>query len=162
MTGEKSKNRRKEMKWIYIYIYIYRERERESEWGIEKTKSEWEKERLLYLNMYIQERKSYCVTIFIIIMSRCLNGRNLRFSTLYNSNCMATYFPSLKPFKYDEQKRPYMTGEERMNSQAIFSNGLQHKDTPVLVDQKKLTFTSSVWTVCLLEYLPTAKDCMPR
>ena len=37
-------------------------------------------------------------------------------------------------------------GEERMNSQVTLSNGPQHMDKPVLVDQQKFTYNSSVQT----------------
>ena len=37
-------------------------------------------------------------------------------STLQNSSCSATYLPSLKPSKLDEQKMLGTAGEVRMNS----------------------------------------------
>ena len=59
---------------------------------------------------------------------------------------MATYLPSRKPFKLDQQDLRYSSEEVRMNSQAMFSYGPLHTEEQVLDGQLELIYNSSVWT----------------
>ena len=65
----------------------------------------------------------------------CFFKINLRSNTPQKGSCTATYLPSHKPSKYNEQDMRSTTGEVRMNSKATFSYGLIHIDTLVLSDQ---------------------------
>ena len=60
-----------------------------------------------------------------------------------NSNCTATYLPSLKPFKLDEQGMLDTPGKVRVNSSTTFSSGL-HMDEQVLDDQLGLIYNDCV------------------
>ena len=55
---------------------------------------------------------------------------------------MATYLPS-----QDEQNILGTAEEARTSSQATFSYGLLYRNTPVLTDQQKLIFISSIQIV---------------
>ena len=63
-----------------------------------------------------------------------------------NNSCKATYFPSLKPTKQNEEDMQNTAGESRTNSEVTFSYGLFHMVVPVLADQQELTYNSSVET----------------
>ena len=51
-----------------------------------------------------------------------------------NNSCMATYLPSHKPSKEDEQNMQSTAGEAEMNSWAMFSDRLLRIEAPVLAD----------------------------
>ena len=78
-----------------------------------------------------------------------------------NSKCTTTYLPSAKPSKLDKQDMLGIAGEEKTNSWLMFPQGFLHVNTPVLVDQQKLTFNSFLnghKDLCdkfQLSYLPT-------
>ena len=57
---------------------------------------------------------------------------------------MATYLPSLKPPKEDEQDIRNTAGEVKTNSEATFSNRPFHKDKQVLDVQLEHIYHSSV------------------
>ena len=53
----------------------------------------------------------------------------------WSSSYSASYYPSHKPSKQDLLGT---AGEVRTTSKVMFSYGLLHMDTPVMVDQQKL------------------------
>ena len=65
-------------------------------------------------------------------------------NTPQNSSCMAICLPSHKPTKSDEQDMRGTAREVKTNSKATIYYGLLHKDAPVLADQQRLTYISSV------------------
>ena len=85
-------------------------------------------------------------------------GRNIWWKLHKNAACYfvqtleaALYkIAVVKPFhrlsRNDEQDMLAMAGEERINSKAMLSYGLQHMDTPVLADQQKPKFMNFLWT----------------
>ena len=64
-------------------------------------------------------------------------------STQEKSSITASYFPSQKPYKSEEQYMLLTTIEVRMNSTEIFSNGLLRIDIPVLAYQRTFTYVIS-------------------
>ena len=79
-------------------------------------------------------------------------------SSLRNSSCTAANLPSNKLSKRDEQDILGTAGEVWTNSFELL-----HMDTPVLVDQQKLTLISRAWTLdtvsrTYLEQWPIGKD----
>ena len=69
---------------------------------------------------------------------------NPRSSILQNSSCTATYLPSHKPPKSDEQDVLGTGQDVKTNLQVMFSDGLLHMDTPVLAGLQKRTFITSM------------------
>ena len=78
-----------------------------------------------------------------------LDGNCTRINELYwrnpgcniqrNNSCTATYLPSLKLSKKDEQGMQDTTGEATTNSKVTFSYGPLHMVVPVLANQQELT-----------------------
>ena len=53
----------------------------------------------------------------------------------------------IRTLAYQDKQDMGTAGEVGMNSNSMFSYGLQHMDTLVLADQQKLIYISSVWTL---------------
>ena len=96
------------------------------------------------------------VSVLLLIEKSRWNHIRIMRATLSNSwkqcstKCIptATYHPFHKPLK---KGNPDMLGsarEVKTNSLVTFFNGLLHTDTPVLTDRQKLSFVSSVHTLC--------------
>ena len=63
-----------------------------------------------------------------------------------NSSYMATYLPSHKSSKLDKQNTMDTGGEVRMNPNTTFFYEVIYMDIPMLADQQRIRFISSVWT----------------
>ena len=100
--------------------------------------------------------KSYMGTTLVCFMQFWTNPGS---STPQNSTCTATYLPSQKPSKWVEQEMRVTAGEMRMNSWQTFFDEPLHMDVPMLADQQKLIYISSLlildvfWKTCRMQWM---------